>query len=149
MSDCCAPDGDGCECRTPVERTLAIEWQRLVTNEGGTCPRCAGTEAELAKAGDTLAAMLAPAGITVELTARTLDHASFSRAPSESNRIWLQGRPLEDWLGASVGATQCCDECGDQECRTVAVDGTTHEVIPEGVIVRAGLLAAAEIMGAR
>ena len=123
-----------------------IEWQRLVSDAGGTCPRCAGTEAELMRARDTLGAALSPLGIRVDLTARTLDDASFRSAPSESNRIWVAGRPLEDWLDADVGATPCCDECGDEPCRTLAGDGAVHEVVPADVIVRAGLLAAAAVL---
>ena len=123
-----------------------IEWQRLVSDAGGTCPRCAGTEAELMRARDTLGAALSPLGIRVDLTARTLDDASFRSAPSESNRIWVAGRPLEDWLDADVGATPCCDECGDEPCRTLAVDGAVHEVVPADIIVRAGLLAAAGLL---
>ena len=95
---------------------------------------------------DTLGAALSPLGIRVDLTARKLDDASFRSAPSESNRIWVAGRPLEDWLDADVGATPCCDECGDEPCRTLAVDGAVHEVVPADVIVRAGLLAAAAVL---
>ena len=146
MSECCTPGDSRCACDDPAERSLVIEWQRLVSDAGGTCPRCAGTEAELMRARDTLGAALSPLGIRVDLTARTLDDASFRSAPSESNRIWVAGRPLEDWLDADVGATPCCDECGDEPCRTLAVDGAVHEVVPADVIVRAGLLAAAEVL---
>ena len=146
MSGCCDPGDSNCTCGDPVERSLVIEWQRLVSDAGGTCPRCAGTEAELMRARDTLGAALSPLGIRVDLITRSLDDVSFRSAPSESNRIWVAGRPLEDWLDADVGATPCCDECGDEQCRTLAVDGAVHEVVPADVIVRAGLLAAAEVL---
>ena len=146
MSECCTPGDSPCACDDPVERSLVIEWLRLVSDAGGTCPRCAGTEAELMRARDTLGAALSPLGIRVDLTTRALDDASFRSAPSESNRIWVAGRPLEDWLDADVGATPCCDECGDEPCRTLAVDGAVHEVVPADIIVRAGLLAAAEVL---
>ena len=146
MSGCCTPGDSSCACDAPVERSLVIEWQRLVTDAGATCPRCAGTEAELTRARDTLGAALSPLGIRVDLTTRALDDASFRSAPSESNRIWVAGRPLEDWLDADVGATPCCDECGDEPCRTLAVDGAVHEVVPADIIVRAGLLAAAGLL---
>jgi len=145
MSECCSPGDSTCGCApdAPAPRTLTIEWQRLVTDGGGTCPRCAGTGAEVTKAGETLAAALAPLGIEVTVTTRALTDAAFRADPAESNRIWVDGRPLEEWLGATVGASRCCDECGDEECRTVAVDGAVHEVVPAEAIIRAGLLAAA------
>lgn len=145
MPECCSTEGSSCGCASdaPAARTLEIEWQRLVSDSGGTCPRCAGTEAQVEQARDTLAAALAPLGITVTLTTRALDDSAFRADPAESNRIWVDGRPLEQWLGATVGASQCCDECGDEECRTVSMDGTVHEVVPADAIVRAGLLAAA------
>ena len=146
MSECCTPGDSPCACDDPVERSLVIEWQRLVSDAGGTCPRCAGTEAELMRARgqvhpDTERGERGAKGVT-----RALDDASFRSAPSESNRIWVAGRPLEDWLDADVGATPCCDECGDEPCRTLAVDGAVHEVVPADIIVRAGLLAAAEVL---
>jgi uncharacterized protein (DUF983 family) len=146
MSGCCAPDSSGCGCGDPPERILSIEWQRLVSGAGGTCPRCAGTEAELMRAHKALAAALAPLGIRVDLTSRSLDEAAFKTSPGESNRIWVAGRPLEDWLGAEVGATPCCDECGDEHCRTIAVDGAVHEVVPAEAVIQVGLLAAADLM---
>ena len=40
---------------------------------------------------------------------------------------------------------QCCDACGDAECRTLEIDGTSHEVVPEALLVRAGLIAASQL----
>ena len=69
-----------------------------------------------------------------------------------SNRILIEGRSLEDWLGGEVGQSpcgSCCAEIGEEvECRTVKVDGTTYEVIPAELIVRAGLQAASELVQA-
>ncbi len=111
---------------------LPILWQRLV-KDGATCDRCGGTYAELQKA-------LAP---FVEL--REIDEATFRADPSASNRIWIAGVPLEDWLGAGVGTSRCCAACGDADCRTVMVDETTFETIPADLIVRAARRAAAAL----
>lgn len=73
----------------------------------------------------------------------------FQRQPLESNRILIGGRPLEDWLGATAGKNPCCHVCGPNECRTLTVDGRTHEVIPAEVVIRAGLLAAAALTTSR
>lgn len=50
-------------------------------------------------------------------------------------------------MNARTGQSQCCDVCGDEECRTVEIDGETLEAIPAELIVKAGLIAAAEIIG--
>lgn len=122
-------------------KTLLIIWQRLVSS-GETCPRCAGTGDEVERACRQLRQQLAPLGIEPVLETREIDEAAFKANPSESNRIWIAGKPMEEWLNASVGSSRCCSVCGDSECRTVDVEGATYEVIPEGLLVKAGLIAA-------
>ena len=126
---------------------LPIVWQRLVT-EGATCPRCGSTETQVEQAVTTLTEVLRPLGIEPRLEVRALDQAEFERSPSESNRVYIAGRPLEDWVGASVGASECCSVCGSNDCRTVEVEGRRFEVIPEQLIVKAGLAAAASLIDA-
>jgi len=131
-----------CEPATPA---LTIVWERLV--EGGeTCPRCGATEEELDKAAAQLEAALRPLGIAVVLEKKELTLEAFKGEPTASNRIWLNGRLMEDWLGGGSGASACCDVCGDEECRTVVVDGEEHEAVPAALIVRAGLAAAASLV---
>jgi hypothetical protein len=125
-------------------RTVAIVWERLV--EGGeTCPRCGTTGDEVNKAAEQLSVALGALGVAVTLEEKELTLAEFKADPSRSNRVWLNGRLLEDWLGGVTGASPCCDVCGDEECRTVDVAGTTYEAIPADLIVKAGLLAAAAL----
>lgn len=123
-------------------KTLTIKWQRLV-NGGQTCPRCGDTGKEVRKAAATLAKSLAPLGLKVALKEVKISQAAFERQPLESNRILLNGRPLEEWLGAETGQSPCCGVCGPNDCRTVTVDGESHETVPAKFIVRAGLMAAA------
>lgn len=122
-------------------KSLPIVWQRLVTN-GATCPRCADTGDALQGAMQALTEALAPLGMVPELELRELDEPSFQAEPSASNRIWIAGKPMEEWLQGSVGTSQCCSVCGDAECRTVAVDGQTFEAIPQDLLVKAALIAA-------
>ena len=75
-----------------------------------------------------------------------ISQASFQTDPSESNRVWIAGRPMEEWLGARVGSTPCCSVCGDSECRTVEVGGTTFEAVPEQLFIRAALVAASTLV---
>lgn len=125
-------------------KTLSIVWQRLVSN-GQTCPRCAGTGNAVERAHQQLRAELLPLGIEPVLEIREIDETTFKADPSASNRIWIAGRPMEEWLNASVGSSPCCSVCGNSECRTMDVGGTTYEVVPEELLVKAGLIAALTI----
>lgn len=109
--------------------------------KGKTCPRCSSTELELSKALKILKRKLSLSGITITLKKERIGIKSFSDRPSESNRIWINGRPLEQWLKADVGQSPCCSTCGDVECRTVNVGKRQYEAIPSELIVKAALLA--------
>jgi hypothetical protein len=125
-------------------KRLPIVWQRLVSN-GETCDRCGATQGELRRALAKLELALRPLGIEPTLEMRAIDEATFRAGPLDSNRVWIGGRPLEEWLGAATGSSPCCAACGDADCRTVELGGQVFETIPEDLIVRAALLAAAAI----
>ena len=127
-------------------KTLPIVWQRLVSAAGTTCPRCQGTHDEVQRAVERLKRAVEPLGITPVLQIRELDQAAFLSQPLDSNRIWIAGQFMEDWVEGRVGSSRCCEECGDQDCRTVEVGGTTYDVIPEELLVRAGLTAANRLL---
>lgn len=91
-------------------RTLRIRWQRLVSN-GQTCPRCGLTGGEIEKAVSILKRALAPLGVEVVFEKRELSFAEFRENPLESNRIWIEDHPLEEWLNGKVGQSSCCDVC--------------------------------------
>ena len=130
-------------------KILTIQWQRLVDEKGQTCERCGSTEKEVQKAFQGLKQSLAPLGIRVTLEKKALDPATCAKDISQSNRIWVGGRPLEEWLNAQVGQSPCatcCAELGSEvECRTVEVKGQTYETIPADLIIKAGLLAASQL----
>ncbi len=71
---------------------------------------------------------------------------TFAENVLESNRIWINDKALEEWLGAEVGKSPCCEVCGDAECRTVKVGENIHETIPADLIVKAGLIAASNMI---
>jgi hypothetical protein len=89
---------------------------------------------------------LRPLGIEPTLEIREIDEKSFKTNPSESNRIWIAGRPMEEWLGARVGSSRCCSVCGESECRTVEVGDTTFEAIPEKLFLKAALVASSQLL---
>lgn len=127
-------------------KNLLIHWQRLVSQAGTTCPRCAGTQQEVLCAVERLRTALEPLGVRPVLETSELDNATFLQQPDQSNRIWIAGRALEDWLGARSGSSVCCAECGDAQCRTLELGGASHEVIPQSLLVRAGLIAASQLL---
>ena len=127
-------------------KPLSIVWKRLVT-EGQTCPRCGSTQHNVSAAVARLESVLGPLGIQPVLHTEAIDAAAFRAAPAESNRIWIDGQPMEAWLGASAGNSPCCEVCGDLPCRTMQLDGHTYEAIPEELIVKAAMIAAARRIG--
>ena len=147
ISGCCATGKKGVR-ENKNFKTLKVEWQRFVSESAVTCSRCELTQKEVQKAFKSLKKSLAPLGIKVTLEEKTLDSAACAKDISQSNRIWIGGHPLEEWLGAEVGKSPCagcCAELGEKvECRTIQVDGQTYEKIPAELIIKAGLLAASE-----
>lgn len=126
-------------------RPMQIVWKRLVKG-GETCTRCGDTGRELEAAVTKLAAALRPLGIEPALQTQEIDEAAFKVKSSESNRVWIAGKPIEEWLGADVGMSRCCSVCGDSDCRTLEVGGRTYETIPEEQFVKAGLMAASQMI---
>lgn len=131
---------------TAEPRQLPIVWQRLVSGRG-TCPRCDATHRHLQSAVAKLREALKPLNIAPVLDVREIGESSFRKEPAQSNRIWIAGKPIEEWIGAGVGSSKCCSVCGDQPCRTMEVEGAVFEDIPEAVIMKAALVAASALIG--
>jgi hypothetical protein len=125
--------------------SLKIKWQRLVSH-GQTCPRCGETEKEVERAFQRLRQSLAPLGIDVILEKKELAPETFAKDVLQSNRIWIGGRGLEEWLDGRVGQSLCCGPCGDTECRTVEVGKMVYETVPSELIIKAGLIAASHMV---
>lgn len=126
-------------------KQMPIVWKRLAKG-GETCTRCGNTGRELEAAVAKLAASLRPLGIEPVLETQEIEEDAFKANPSESNRVWIAGKPLEEWLDASVGMSRCCGVCGDSDCRTLDVGGRTYETIPEELFIKAGLMAGSQMM---
>lgn len=126
-------------------KPMQILWKRLVKG-GETCPRCGATGRELEAAVAKLATALRPLGIEPMLETQAIDEAAWKANPPESNRVWIAGKPIEEWLGANVGMSRCCSVCGVSDCRTLEVGGRTYEAIPEELFIKAGLMAASQMV---
>lgn len=127
-------------------KSLPITWQRLVSSDGKTCDRCDATHQEMRRALGKLREALRPLGMEPTLEVKAIHEEAFKANPSESNRIWIAGRPMEEWLGAKVGSSRCCSVCGESECRTVQIGATTFETVPEKLFLKAALVAAAQVL---
>jgi hypothetical protein len=129
-------------------KELHILWQRVLVG-AETCQRCGDTGGAVRRAAERLREELAPEGIAVRLEEKAL-LALTPGVIDESNRVFLNGRALEDILGAQVGQSHCqscCDLLGEAmgggtNCRTLVLDGAEHEALPEDLLVRAGRMAA-------
>lgn len=127
-------------------KSLPIIWQRLVDSAGQTCDRCGATYEGIQNAVDKLEDVLRPLGIEPTLEIRAIDRAAFTADPSQSNRVWIAGKPIEEWLGARVASSPCCTVCGDSECRTIELENIVFEAIPSELILKAALIAASELV---
>lgn len=127
-------------------KKLTIQWQRLLNDKNQTCPRCSETGETVNIGVLKLKSALAELGIEVELIQKSIDFLVFKNNPLQSNSILINGKLLEDWIGGETGKSKCCDVCGDSECRTISFGENTFESIPENLIIKAGLLAAAELI---
>lgn len=125
-------------------KPMQILWKRLVKG-GETCPRCRDTGREL-EAAAKLAAALRPLGVEPVLETLAIEEDAWKANPPESNRVWIAGKPIEEWLGANVGMSRYCSVCSDSDCRTLEVGGRTYEVIPEELFIKAGLMAASQMI---
>ena len=129
-------------------KVLEIRWQRLLGEKGRTCERCGTTENMVEEAVNKLKGSLKGLGIDVVLEKSAISPFEFSKDTLQSNRIWINGKSIEEWLSAKSGQSKCCTVCGESDCRTVTVGGKTYEAIPSELIVKAGLMAAVELLHA-
>jgi hypothetical protein len=127
-----------------VAKALPIHRQRLV-RAGQACPRCAETGTEVESAVAVLDQAHPPLGIRpLEIT--EIEGTAFVAAPSESNRISIDARTIEDWLCGQTGSSRCWSVCGDNSCRTVELEGASFEEVPARLILKAALLAWAALL---
>lgn len=127
------------------EKMLVVKWKRLIS-QGETCPRCGSTEENLDSAVEILTQVLAPLEIKVKFHKESLSLLDFKKNNTESNRIWINSIPLEEYIGATNGENACCGVCEGSDCRTVELNGTIYEEIPKNMIIRAVLIAASRML---
>lgn len=127
-------------------KLLQIKWQYLRNSAGETCGRCGGTYQSVINSIEKLRAVLKPVDIEPVLEIKEIDSETFKEDPAQSNRIWIMEKPLEEWLGAQVSSSCCDTVCYNSDCRTLQFEGQIFEAVPENLIVKAGMIAAAQLI---
>lgn len=125
----------------PVTRErLEVEWQH-VRGARGTCGRCTDTGQALEELRDDISRRVGP-DREVSLTETILP----DEALDDSNRVLVNGVPVEELLDAELESTDCtgCTElsacCGSGEpaqCRAIVVEGEVHESLGADLLARA------------
>ncbi len=125
MSGCCSP-----------ETRISVEVERVMI-DGETCERCGSTWDAARAAVAAVVGELAGLGIAVDLHDRPLP----ADRVADSNRVLVNGRSAEAWLGATAVENDC-PSCGDLLgeptcCRAYEFDGEVAESLSAELIAQA------------
>ena len=115
-------------------KELEIEWKHLDV-DGKTCDRCAGTGDEIHQFINRLHEECAAKDVHITLNEINLTE----KEVEESNRIFINGVPLEDILPETTVSQNICSSCSDLLgrstcCRTIIHTGKEYETIPKRLI---------------
>jgi hypothetical protein len=138
-------------------RTLTLAWHKVSEDDGSICELSAATQRMVEQAREELSRILAPANVKVAV--ETLTPEKVDGAECLCNRILVQGRFVDEWLGAEMVKTGCSgcpnqagcpngagsDGCGGQYA--MVHQGRTYSIVPANLITMAGMIAAADLTG--
>lgn len=115
-------------------KKIEIEWRHLDV-DGKTCARCAGTGNEIRQLVSHLHEVCASRHVHVTLKEVRLAEGEIE----ESNRIFINGMPLEEILPETGVSQNECPSCSDLLksatcCRTLIHGGTEYKTIPRELI---------------
>jgi hypothetical protein len=136
---------------------LTLAWHKVSEDDGSVCELSVATERMVDQASKELSRILAPSN--VEVAVKTLTPEKVEGAECICNRVLVQDRYVDEWLGADLVKTECSgcpnqaacpnsaesDGCGGQYA--VVYQGKTYSIVPADLIAMAGMLAAAELTG--
>lgn len=120
---------------------MLVELEYLVV-DGETCDRCGDTREGVRTAVEDARRLLAREAVTLELVERELAPENLA----DSNRVLVNGRPAEEWLGGASVMSDC-PSCGDLVgepacCREIEVGGVRTEAVGRDVVFDAIMAAA-------
>jgi len=115
-------------------KELEIEWKHLDV-DGKTCTRCNGTGHEIRQFVNRLHEECAMQEVHITLKETKLTEKEIE----ESNRIFINGIPLEDILPETTVSQNVCSSCSNLIgsstcCRTIIHTGKEYETIPQQLI---------------
>ena len=116
---------------------VKLTWQGLVSKNGEICEGCNKTYLNIENVITKLEPLILNFGIKVILEKKELSEEDLKKDHMSSNRIFINGEPIEEILNLEVGKGTSCKLCNDFKCRTI-IDGDkeTNE-IPEKLIIAA------------
>ena len=94
-------------CCSPAPRSVVIETTVLRVDDE-TCERCGDTVEAARAAARDLQLVLLPLNVRVTL----VEHAATAESIEDSNSVFINGRPIEELLGAERVSTDC-PSCSD------------------------------------
>lgn len=135
---------NGCS-KSDGKNVVILEWQKGATEACQTCDACGVSEQEIKAAAAQLKTKLADKKVRVKIVERKATDGTPER-PSAS-RMWVCGIPLETWLGARAAMTPCPDAKSREAVRpALYVDDQSYSVIPADLMVKAGVMAANQLL---
>jgi len=127
-----------------TDRTLVIHWRHAVCQNENPCERCINTPLEIQQAYENLKESLAGLGIVVTFEEKKIKE--------HDDHIYINDRDITDLLEGETIKTacmNCLDDKGDpRTCNSLKLGDNTYEVIPAELIIKAGLVAASELVTA-
>ena len=138
-------------------RILTLAWHKVTEDDGSVCELSIASGQMVDQASEELGRALAPNNIEVEI--ETLTPEKVEGGVCLCNRVLVQGRFVDEWLGADLVKTECSgcpnqtrcsktaesDGCGGQYA--MIHQGGTYSVVPANLITMAGIIAAADLTG--
>lgn len=133
-------------CCSPPPKSIVIE-TTVLRVDGDTCDRCNATIDNARVAADELRSQLKPLGVEVTLIERA---TTMENLPS-SNSVLINGRLIEEWLGATRVSTECAscgDLCGDDSacCGAIELGDTVQESYTVEHVREAAMSALGEVL---
>jgi len=97
-------DADTIQAKDEAQ-TLTIAWHKVIEDDGSICHLSASTQQSVEQASEELRKALATKG--VEIVVETLTPEKVEGGDCMCNRVLIQGRFVDDWLGADLVKTSC------------------------------------------
>ncbi|WP_319577989.1 DUF2703 domain-containing protein [uncultured Methanospirillum sp.] len=127
-----------------MTKELYVEWLHVGADVTHTCVRCSATGTTVAAVIKDVEPELTGRGIQIVYTETVLP----SEQLPESNKVLINGKPLEEYLTNARVVQTCCESCAciveqeSAECRAIQTPDELYESLPADLIRRVLMIAA-------